>query len=354
MRADQRILRVTNRIYRALLHLYPRDFQHEFGVMMAQDFYDLSRDAYEKGGSVKLSSIWLQTVTDLVITATAEHLDTRGKFIMTTPPTKIDHYEVKRMLGDGAVANIYLAHDPKGKRNVALKVFAKENVLDKEDYFRAYFADEAKLWAELDHPMIPKVYDYVASPEVTYIAMEYIEGQNLLVALEEKGAPLTEREVIDWAVQVCDFLTYLHTHPDQPVIFRDIKPANIMRDADSRIHVVDFGIARRLATGKTFAEWDAIGTQGYAPPEQYAGKVDTRSDIYALGASIYHIITGRDPRKPHRAFLFHIFPPRSLNPAVSEALETVILKATEFKAQDRFQSANEMKNALLACIDGAV
>lgn len=350
MRSDNRMLKVATQIYRTLLHLYPRDFYHEFGAMMAQDFYDLSRDTYEKGGSVRLTSMWLRTLTDLVITATAEHLESRGQIIMTDLPARIDHYEIKQMLGDGAVANVYLAHDPKRKHDVALKVLAKENVAEKEPEFRDYFANEAQVWSELDHPMIPKVYDYVSSDEVTYIAMEYIEGKNLLFALEEQGAPLAEHEVIEWAVQVCDFLTYLHTHNNQPVIFRDMKPSNIMLGTDARLHIVDFGIARRLPAGATSAEWNAIGTEGYAPPEQYAGKVDIRSDIYALGASIYHLITGRDPRKPYRAFLFHIFPPRGLNPDVSEALETVILKATEFKAQDRFASANEMKNALLACL----
>ena len=114
--------------------------------------------------------------------------------------------------------------------------------------------------------------------------------------------------------------------------------------------MVDFGIARRLPEGQSQAEYDAIGTVGYAPPEQYKGVADVRSDIYALGASLHHLVTGRDPRKPHAAFLFHIYPPRSLNPNVSEAFEAVLLKATEFKVEDRFQSVYEMKQALQACL----
>jgi len=145
---------------------------------------------------------------------------------------------------------------------------------------------------------------------------------------------------------LCDALIHLHSQRPAPLIFRDVKPSNIMIDPYGQVYLIDFGISLAHQPGRELA---MIGTEGYSPPEQYLGYTDVRSDVYSLGATLHHLLTCRDPRR-ETPFSFHDAPPRSLNPAISEELEAVILKAVEHKAEDRYQSVEEMKTALLACL----
>lgn len=342
----------SERVYRALLRLYPAVHRREYGPWMVQLFRDLCRDALDSGGALSLVHLWLRTVPDIAATVTQEYLTMRRTKPMSDIPVKIDRYEVKEQIVQTGLSAIYRAHDPETGREVVVKTATpkmdeseKEKTGTSEEGVRAWMMHEAELLTQLDHPAIPKCYGYFEEQETVHVVMDFIQGKDLLARFEEQDGCLPEKEAIDWAVQVCDFLTYMHSQTPKPLIFRDVKPANIMLDPSGRVYMIDFAIA----------DWAAgfglklIGTIGYAPPEQYAGMSDARSDIFALGATLYHVLTGRDPRKEHHAFLFHVFPPRSLNADLTEAMEAVILKAVEHKADDRFQSAEAMKAALLAC-----
>jgi serine/threonine protein kinase len=174
--------------------------------------------------------------------------------------------------------------------------------------------------------------------------IEFIEGENWEKKLETPDA-ITERQAIEWAIQICDFLSYIH-NSQTPLIHRSLKPGNIMVQGDGKIRLLDFDIMEQFVQNQ---EYQLIGTEGYSPPEQYVGRSGPRSDIYALGASLYHLLTKRDPREG-APFMFHFRPPRSINPAISEALEAVILKALEHKPEDRYQTALAMRTSLEECL----
>jgi serine/threonine protein kinase len=348
-----RTLAWSEQVYRALLLLYPAAHRRAYGPWMVQLFRDLCRDALDMDGALGLVKLWFRTVPDIAATAVQEYLDIRRSKRMSEIPAKIDRYEVKERLIQTGASAIYRAHDPETGHEVVVKTATpqmdaaeKNKTGASEDDVCAWMMREAELLTQLDHPTIPKCYGYFEEQGTVHVIMDFIQGKDLLSRFEEQDGCLSEKEAIEWAVQVCDFLTYMHSRTPTPLIFRDVKPANIMLDTNGRVYMIDFAIA----------DWAAefglklIGTIGYAPPEQYAGMSDARSDIFALGATLYHVLTGRDPRKEHHAFLFHVFPPRSLNPDLTEAMETVILKAVEHKADDRYQTAEAMKAALLACV----
>ena len=189
-----------------------------------------------------------------------------------------------------------------------------------------------------------RYYDYVETEDRTYTVMEFIDGPDLLAVLEEQDEYVPEKDAIEWAVAACDFLTWMHSQEPEPLIYRDMKPSNLMLDRQGRVRVIDFCIVDRPGSDLTM-----VGTEGYAPPEQYRGVSDARTDVFALGATLHHLLTRRDPRK-EKPFTFHEAPPRSLNPALSRELEAVITKALAYAPENRYQSAEEMKAALLACL----
>lgn len=208
------------------------------------------------------------------------------------------------------------------------------------------FERESQLLASLDHNAIPTIFDYFVNEGNYYLVMKLINGGDLAGQLAK--APkryIDEKTVVDWGIQICDVLAYLH-QKEPPIIYRDMKPANVMLDERNRIVLVDFGIARFVAP--TQKNVTAIGTMGYAPPELFAGKVEPRSDIYSLGATMFHLLTGRDPQdNPLLIFDFNKNPtPRQINPELSEGIEKIISKAVEYKAANRFESAIVMKKAL--------
>ncbi|HEX9372418.1 MAG TPA: serine/threonine-protein kinase, partial [Roseiflexaceae bacterium] len=206
------------------------------------------------------------------------------------------------------------------------------------------FERESGLLATLQHPAIPKVYDFFEENGRFYLILELVPGKDLETALDDAGGSLPEERVARWAVQICDVLAYLHNHTPDPVVFRDLKPSNVMVTPDERIVLIDFGIARNLNRGDR--KGTMIGTEGYSPPEQYRGLAEPRGDLYALGATMHHLLTASDPRL-ETPFTFHERPLRQINPLVSPELDAVVARALEYDASARWSSAEEMKQALM-------
>jgi outer membrane protein assembly factor BamB len=209
------------------------------------------------------------------------------------------------------------------------------------------FEREANTLASLDHPAIPKIYDYFNQGDRSFLVMEFIEGKDLEAYLNDISGMLPEEHAVEWALELCDVLSYLHNHKDKdnkpdPIIFRDLKPSNLMLDQHGSIRLIDFGIARNYQAGQ---KGTMIGTEGYSPPEQYRGEASPAGDIYALGATLHHLLTKQDPRiEP--PFSFSERPVRKTNPAVSLEMEAIINTALNYNPGDRFPSAQAMKEAL--------
>ncbi|MGE0101816.1 MAG: protein kinase [Blastocatellales bacterium] len=264
--------------------------------------------------------------------------------IQLAPGTMLaDRYKIVKRIGGGGMGSVYMAEDMNlANRPVAVKemieMFADESARTKaiEDFKR-----EAELLARLDHPSIPTIYQYFFDTNRGryYLVMKYIDGGDLAARQRTSGGKVDELTVTKWAIDACDVLDYIHSQVP-PIIYRDLKPANLMIDGrTSRIMLVDFGIARFVAP--TQKGVTAIGTMGYAPPELFAGNVEARSDIYSLGATMFHLLTGHDPQdNPLLIFDFTKNPkPRQLNPAISAEMEEIICRAVEHKPENRFASA---------------
>ncbi|MBM3238182.1 hypothetical protein FJZ31_17965 [Candidatus Poribacteria bacterium] len=259
-------------------------------------------------------------------------------------------YRVTKVLGYGGFGAVYLAEDT--KQNNAF--CAVKSMFDNPNWTfteRARniqsFQEEASLLRSLSHQNLPKVTDVFADGGKQYFVMEFVTGQNLKDIIDKGG--IIESQVIGWMIQICDALEYLHSNN---IIHRDIKPANIRFTPEGQIKLVDFGIAKRFDPSNP--KTDTIkraATPGYAPLEQYGtgGHTDARSDIYALGATLYHLLTAqRPPDANDRVVQPTIFiPPRKSNPNISANCEQVILKAMAIRPEDRFQKASEMKDTLL-------
>lgn len=205
------------------------------------------------------------------------------------------------------------------------------------------FEREANILATLSHPGIVQIYDYFSEGERSYLVEEYIDGRDLEAVLAETQGFLPEVQVVSWAIQVCEVLIHLHGHEPRPIIYRDIKPSNIMLDNHGRIRLVDFGIARIFQSGQ---KGTMIGTEGYSPPEQYRGIAEPRVDVYALGATLHHLISKQDPRL-EPPFSFHERPIHKTNPMVSHELAEIVNRALEYDINKRYGSAEELQRALM-------
>lgn len=249
-------------------------------------------------------------------------------------------YQVVRLVGQGGMSNLYLAYDRKySNASVVVKEMTASYSDPKEQQMAVdLFHREAKLLASLNHRHIPKVYDYFQFAGKYYLSMEYIDGVDLAVKLEQQNGPLPEKQVLQWGGEIATVLFYLHKH-EPPIVFRDVKPSNIMISSQG-VKLIDFGIARHFDQAKK-GDTMRIGSPGYAPPEQYAAQTDPRSDIYALGVTLHHALTGRDPTATNTPFL--VPPARDLNPALAEATSAMLARATQLDPSDRYQSALEMK-----------
>ncbi len=256
-------------------------------------------------------------------------------------------YRILGIIGVGGMGAVYKAQDLRFA-NVQRLCAVKEMIntaTDPEvrDMIVRNFEREASILATLSHPAIPQVYDYFTEGSRSYLVLEFIAGKDLEALLSEVEGFFRESQVVEWAVQLCDVLSYLHNHEPRPIIFRDLKPSNIMLDNHNRIRLVDFGIAKLFQSG---VKGTMIGTEGYSPPEQYRGSAEPRGDVYALGATLHHILSKQDPRL-EPPFSFHERPVYETNPTVSRELVAVLEKALAYEVNDRWGSAEEMKRALL-------
>ncbi len=257
-------------------------------------------------------------------------------------------YVIEGVLGIGGMSVVYLGRDTRFKdvvRTCAIKeMYQRSPDSQTRMLSLRFFEREAGMLATLSHPAIPKVYDFFEENARVYLVLEQVPGKDLEAILEEAGRPLPEERIGNWAVQICDVLDYLHKHQPDPIVFRDMKPSNVMVTDDDRIMLVDFGIARLL--GPTTQKGTMIGTEGYAAPEQFRGVAEPASDIYALGATLHQLLTNSDPRM-ETPFTFHERPIRGLNPAVSPQMEAIVSRALEYGMTARWASADEFKQALL-------
>ena len=259
-----------------------------------------------------------------------------------------NRYQIQGVLGVGGMGSVYRARDlrfPNVNKLVAVKEIlnlAPDPTV--REMIVKTFEREANILATLSHPAIPQIYDYFTQGDRSFLVQEYIEGKDLEAFLGEAPGLLSEDLVADWTVQLCDVLSYLHNHEPDPIVFRDLKPSNVMLDQHRRIRLIDFGIARAFAAGQ---KGTMIGTEGYSPPEQYRGEASPPGDIYALGATMHHLLTKQDPRL-EPPFSFAERPLRKLNPAVSPEFDAIISTALSYNPTERFGSAQAMKDALLS------
>ena len=206
------------------------------------------------------------------------------------------------------------------------------------------FEREANILATLHHASIPRIYDYFTEKERSYLVLEFVNGKDMEAIITQSDGFISEEQVITWGIELCDVLSYLHNHKPEPIIFRDIKPSNVMINQENHIILVDFGIAKAFQSGQ---KGTMIGTEGYSPPEQYRGEANQSADIYALGATLHHLLTRRDPRM-EPPFSYGERPIRKTNTAISVELEAVINVALQYNPPERFQTIDDMKTALIA------
>ncbi len=260
-------------------------------------------------------------------------------------------YEITRRIGGGGMGAVYLAKDRNlGDASRAVKEMVEAH-LDPLQHEKAIgdFKRESLLLTALEHPSIPTIYDYFYDEGLGrfYLVMKYISGGDLASRLRNApGGRIDEKTVTDWGMQAADVLQYLHTRPKQ-IIYRDLKPANLMIDGNTgRVMLIDFGIARWVKQEEKGVT--AVGTMGYAPPELFAGRVEPRSDVYSLGATLFHLLTGADPQdNPLLIFDFSKNPrPRQIVPSISSELELILMRAVEYKPEDRFPTAGDLRDAL--------
>lgn len=246
-------------------------------------------------------------------------------------------YKVLEVIGKGGMSNVYLVLDLKLQKKWAVKEFA----MCPEDSMHAVMVQSAiaeiDMLKKLDHPALPRIVDIMETPDVIYVVMDYVEGVTLSRVLQKEGV-ISQKQAIEWAKELCQVLDYLHGQ-NPPIIYRDMKPANIILQPNGSVKLIDFGIAREY---KECDREDTVnlGTRGYAAPEQFAGggQTDARADIYSLGVTLYQLLTGRNPNKPP----FEIVSIRQERPELSLGLEYIIQKCTQKNPKNRYQNCKEL------------
>ena len=257
-----------------------------------------------------------------------------------------DRYRIIGTLGVGGFSSVYQARDMRFA-NVTKLCAIKEMVnLAPDPKIREIttrtFEREASILATLDHPAVVSVHDYFSEADRSYLVLEFIRGKDLESILTEVTEVFEQEQVLDWAFQICDVLSYLHNHRPDPIVFRDMKPSNVMLDPHGRIRLIDFGIAKLFQSEEKNT---TIGTEGYAPPEQYRGEASPAGDVYGFGATLHHLLTRQDPRL-EPPFSFQERPIHAINPDVSPALEQVIMRCVSYNAAERYTNAEQLKKAL--------
>ena len=243
-------------------------------------------------------------------------------------------YEILKEIGRGGMSIVYLAMDKHLNKQWAVKEIRKRGKDKNDTVVVNSLLAEANLMKRLDHPALPRIVDIIDEGYTIFIIMDYIEGESLDKVLNAYGTQ-PEELVIGWAKQLCDALGYLHSQKP-PIIYRDMKPANVMLKPEGNIKIIDFGIAREYKE-QSLADTTVLGTKGYAPPEQYSGQTDGRSDIFALGMTMHHLLTGIDPRNgdPY-------VPVRMWNPDLSEGIELIVDKCVQPAPENRYQTCDEL------------
>lgn len=254
-------------------------------------------------------------------------------------------YEILKEIGQGGMSIVYVAMDNRLNKQWAVKELKNDGSQSVEMQLRG-MEREANILKKVDHPVLPRIVDIIDKDGTVYVVMDYIQGLALDRILKEEGAQ-PQKNVIEWAKQLASALDYLHSLCP-PIIYRDMKPSNIMLQPDGRVKLIDFGTAKEYRT-ENIADTTALGTRGYAAPEQFGDeqghgiyKTDARTDIYCLGATIYHIVTGKNPCEPP----YEMRPIREWNPMLSGGLETIILKCTQPNPEDRYQNCSQLIYAL--------
>jgi serine/threonine-protein kinase len=295
-------------------------------------------------------------------TSQIEEADTAGRkrskqaHVLTEGALLNTRYEIVRKIGGGGMGAVYLASD----RNLggvlrAVKEMVQSHI-EPEQQEKALqdFKRESMLLTSLEHPCIPTIYDYFYDETAGrfYLVMKYISGGDLAARLRSTPeGKIDEKSVTEWAAQTADVLDYLHSR-EPPIVYRDLKPSNLMIDGNTgRIMLVDFGIARWVTKDEKGVT--AVGTMGYAPPELFSGNVEPRSDLYSLGATMFHLLTGADPQSnPLLIFDFSKNPrPRHVNPNVSNEMEQILMRTVEYNVELRYGSAAELREALITHLE---
>ncbi len=270
--------------------------------------------------------------------------NTGGEGTLAPNTILLKRYRIMGVIGGGGMGTVYQARDlnfTDVKRMAAVKemlTLSSDRALREQAL--ATFQREANILATLAHPAIPNIYDFFEQNNRAYLVMEYINGSDLENILG-KTRTLPMEKIVEWTLDLCDVLAYLHGQQPNPIVFRDMKPSNIMVDSLGKVRLIDFGIAKTFEKGKH----TMIGTEGYSAPEQYKGNVSPLSDQYSLGATLHHILTRKDPRL-EPPFSFHERPIAELNPEVPLWFAETIDRALQFNPSDRFPSSAEMADVI--------
>lgn len=261
-----------------------------------------------------------------------------------------DKYRVLSTIGRGAYGRVYLARDLHGVgQYIAIKEITTHQLPPEDAEAIAHsFSQEARILASLDHDGLPRIYDYFEVGTAYYLVMEWIAGQTLLTMMEERGSPFSVTEVLGWGAEVCRILSYLHTQ-QPPVIVGDVKPGNIMRTFDGQLKIVDFGVARYAAHhGARHEGQYTFVTPGFSPPEQYDSlHIDSRSDIYALAATMYYLMTGQ----PLDRFRFQVPPLRRFVPSATAMTEELLAKCLQANRTARPSDAATLRRRLQGAME---
>ena len=254
-------------------------------------------------------------------------------------------YEILRRIGEGGMSIVYLARNNRMNMQLAVKEIKNDGSKSTEILLKG-LEREANILKNVDHPVIPRIIDIVKHGGTICVVMDFIEGENLADKLKEVGS-FSQEQVIDWGLELASALDYLHSM-DPPIIYRDMKPSNVMLKPDGGVKLIDFGTAKTYDIENN-ADTTALGTRGYAAPEQFGDaqgrgiyKTDARTDIYNLGATLYHMVTGKNPQEPP----YEMVPIRQVDMSLSTGLEEIILKCTRANPNDRYQSCSELIYAL--------
>ena len=273
-----------------------------------------------------------------------------------------ERYKIRRIIGQGGMGSIYLAEDLRLEgRRCALKEVVHENSLSDDTLHQAQdqFLREAQILARLDHPNLPKVSDFFSEENREFLVMDFVPGKDLRTIMLEarsKKTFLSEREVLNWSAQLADALDYMHRQ-DPPILHRDIKPSNLKLTPSGLIKLVDFGLVKLLASEEmTITILQGRGTALYTPLEQYGGDTghtDVRSDIYAFGGTLYHLLTNTSPVEARERFLRpeSLVPPRQINASISVRTERTILWALSLHPDERPQSIEQFRQGLVGDIN---